>query len=357
MQSKETAYSNLKIFAHPQKLADIKNRIISAPIYIRIKPTNACNHNCNYCHYGSGQYLNLKGAENRNRIEWEKLKEIITDAGDIGTKAITFSGGGEPLFYKNITQAINLVKTRGIDLSIITNGHFLSDEKAELLSDSKWVRISFDAASAETYSFLRGITPEAFDIVCRNIKKFAEIKKDYCELGINFVVNKENSNEIYDAGKLLHDLGVNHIKFTAKMCGEVQSYHAPFKNKVIEQIYKLKTDFEKPRFAVINLYEHDFNNCAVFQRKYSRCYINEIVTVIAADSKVYFCHDKAYLDNGVIGDLHDSSFKNIWFSKKTKDIFSKFNPAKECRHHCVYDERNILLNRFFSINENHINFI
>lgn len=357
MQNNETAYSNLKIFAHPQKLADIKRGEISAPVYVRIKPTNACNHNCNYCHYGSGQYLDLKGAENRNQIQWEKLQEIINDLSDIGTKAVTFSGGGEPLFYKNITDALKLVKMRGIDLSIITNGHFLSGEKAGLLSDAKWVRISFDAASAKTYSALRGIEPSAFDIICKNIKEFAAIKKDYCELGINFVVNAENAHEIYDAGKLLHGLGVNHIKFTAKMCNEVQSYHQPFKNKVIEQIRRLKSEFEKPRFAVINLYEHDFDNCAVFQRKYSRCYINEIVTVVAADSKIYFCHDKAYLDNGVIGDLQKSSFKDVWFSNNAKDLFAGFNPMKECRHHCVYDERNILLNRFFSINENHINFI
>jgi MoaA/NifB/PqqE/SkfB family radical SAM enzyme len=357
MQNNETAYSNLKIFAHPQKLDAIKRGEVTAPIYVRIKPTNACNHGCNYCHYGSGQYLELKGAENRNQIQWEKLQEIINDLGDIGTKAVTFSGGGEPLFYKNITDAIKLVKSRNIDLSIITNGHFLNGEKAELLSDARWVRISFDAATAGTYSALRNIEPSAFDLVCENIKNFAKIKKDFCEFGINFVVNAENAGEVYDAGKMLHGLGVNHIKFTAKMCNDVHSYHAPVKNKVIEQIHRLKAELEKPRFAIINLYEHDFDNCAVFQRKYNKCRINEIVTVVAADSKIYFCHDKAYLANGVIGDLQRSTFKEIWFSKETKDLFAKFDPMAECRHHCVYDDRNILLNRFFSINDNHINFI
>jgi len=357
MQNNETAYSNLKIFAHPDKLQAIKRGEISAPVYVRIKPTNACNHHCSYCHYGSGRYLKLKGTESKNFIEWEKLKEIINDLGEIGTKAITFSGGGEPLYYKNIIDAMKLVKDNKMDLAIITNGHFLKDEKAEILSEAKWVRVSFDSGSAATYSKLRGLDMKAFDEVCRNISDFSKIKKGYCELGINFVVNHDNAGEVFKAGKMLHDIGVNHVKFSAKMCNDVEQYHAPIKQNVIEQIHKLKSELERPRFSIINLYEHDFDNCAVFQRKYPRCYIKEIVTIVAADSKMYLCQDKAYLDNGMIGDLKASSFKKIWFSEKTRDFFKKFNPVDECRHHCVFDDRNILLNRFFSINENHINFI
>lgn len=353
----ETAYSNLKIFAHPEKLAALKRGEVTAPVYVRIKPTNACNHGCNYCHYGSGQYLDLKGAEIRHQIPWEKLREIIGDLGAIGTKAVTFSGGGEPLFYKHITDAMKLVKEKKIDLSIITNGHFLKDEKAELLRDSKWVRISFDSACAATYSKLRNVDSKAFGEVCENIKNFAGAKVDSCELGVNYVVNVENSGEVYEAGKMLCELGVNHVKFTARMCNDVEAYHRPIKDKVVEQIHRLKSELTRPRFSIINLYEHDFDNCAVFQRKYSKCYINQIVTVVAADSKIYFCHDKAYLDNGIVGDLKNASFREVWFSEKAARLFNSFNPMKECCHHCVYDDRNILLNRFFEINENHINFI
>ena len=43
---KATPYSNLKIFAHAQVLNDIREGKRVAPIYIRIKPTNYCNHKC-----------------------------------------------------------------------------------------------------------------------------------------------------------------------------------------------------------------------------------------------------------------------------------------------------------------------
>jgi len=357
MANEATPYSNLKIFAHSDKLKSIAEHRRTAPLYIRIKPTNKCNHNCNYCHYASGQYLDLEGQENRNQIPWEKMAEIIQDMADIGVKAVTFSGGGEPLLYPNIVQAMQMILDNNIDLSIITNGYLLKDKAAELLAQAKWVRISLDAGSQETYARTRGISLESFSRVCSNIENFALLKGQNCELGINFVVNRENADEIYQAGKLMHDLGVNHIKYTARMTNNVDEYHSEIKERVIEQIHRVKEEFQSPRFSVINLYESDFDLCAIFQRQYSNCVMKEIVTVIAADCKVYYCHDKAYLKNGIIGDLKDKSFKEAWFSKETDEKFNNFDASKECRHHCVYDDRNILLNTFLSLNKNHINFI
>jgi MoaA/NifB/PqqE/SkfB family radical SAM enzyme len=183
------------------------------------------------------------------------------------------------------------------------------------------------------------------------------LKEKECELGINFVVNKENADEIYKAGKLMHDLGVNHIKYTARMTNDVNEYHEKFKESVINQIKRVKEEFQSERFSVINLYESDFELSAVFKRQYSNCVMKDIVTVIAADCKLYYCHDKAYLKNGIIGDIKDKSFQEIWFSRETDEKFNCFDASKECQHHCVYDDRNILLNTFLSLNKNHINFI
>ncbi|WP_010681179.1 radical SAM protein [Acetivibrio cellulolyticus] len=357
MDIKATPYSNLKLFAHSDKLDAIKKGIWTAPIYIRIKPTNACNHHCNYCHYGNGQYLNLDGQDERNHIPWEKMQEIVEDIGDMGVKAITFSGGGEPLVYPYIIQTMKAMLNRNIELSIITNGHKLNGEIAEILTNAKWVRISLDSANAETYSKIRNISLDSFGQVCKNINMFAKAKPDNCELGINFVINRDNYDQVYEAGKLMFNLGVNHIKYAARITTDVNSYHAPIRDKVIEQINRVKDEFENPKFKVINLYEDDFHFSSVFQRSYTKCIVTKAVTVIAADSKVYFCHDKAYLENGIIGDLKNRSFKELWFSPETQEKYKNFDASKECKHHCVYDSRNILLNTFLSLDENHINFI
>jgi len=354
---KATPYSNLKIFAHAQALNDIGEGKRIAPIYIRIKPTNYCNHKCYYCSYADNE-LGLRDSVNRqDQISWVKMQEILSDISDMDVKAVTFSGGGEPLVYPHIVESMQRILNAGIDLSIITNGQMLKGDRAEVLTKAKWVRISFDSANAETYSKVRQVPPDAFREVCDNIRQFSKIKQNHCELGINFVINHENADQVYDMARMVKELGVNHIKFTARVTKDLFEYHDPFKQKVIEQIHHSKEELEGEGFQVINKYEGDFDSALVFHRCYDKCYINRIFTVIAADSKVYFCHDKAYVSESVVGDLKDQSFKELWFSKETVRRYQEFNPMVECNHHCVYDDRNELLNTFYSLDRNHINFI
>lgn len=355
MEKKATPYSNLKIFGHLEEVQKVKNGERVAPIYIRIKPTNLCNQNCYYCHY-KNPYLTLDQYVPADEIKREKMLEIVRDMKDIGVKAVTFSGGGEPLLYPYIEETMEAVLDAGIDLSIITNGTLLTGRKAELLSQAKWVRISLESGCAETYSKIRGVAGEAFEDLCENIREFAQNKSKDCELGINFVVGPGNYKEVYQAGKLMQSLGVNHIKYTALMSDNAEKMHEPFKNQVIEQIHQLM-DENEAEIKIINLYESDFDTNAVFGRNYNFCGIKDYVTVIAANSKIYYCHDKAYLSQGEIGDISDRSFKEVWFSEETTRKFAQFDPQEVCRHHCVYDDRNELLNTFYSLDKNHINFI
>lgn len=354
---KATPYSNLKIFAHAQTLKDIGEGKRTAPIYIRIKPTNYCNHKCYYCSYADSE-LNLRDSVNKqDQIPWNKMQEIISDISEMGVKAVTFSGGGEPLVYPYIVETMRKVLDSGIDLSVITNGQLLKDERAEVLANAKWVRISFDSANAQTYANIRKLSANAFNEVCDNIRNFSQRKQKDCELGVNFVINHENAGQVYDMAKMVRDLGVNHIKYTARVTKDLFAYHRPFQQAAIDQIHRAKAELENESFRVINKYEGDFESSLMFHRCYDKCYINQIFTVIAADSKVYFCHDKAYVKEGVVGDLKNQSFKELWFSEDTIVRYQKFAPQKECEHHCVYDDRNELLNTFYSLDKNHINFI
>ena len=91
-------YSTLKIFHYQEKLDNLTldTQEIKPPLHIRIKPTNVCNHNCWYCAY-KVDYLQLgQDMVERDFIAEDKMMEIIDDCAEMGVKAITFSGGGEP---------------------------------------------------------------------------------------------------------------------------------------------------------------------------------------------------------------------------------------------------------------------
>ncbi len=357
MKVESSPYSNLKIFHHASLLKDIEKGKRVAPIYLRIKPTNVCNHKCYYCSYADNA-LGLRDSVNKkDQIPWKKMQEIIEDMKNMGVKAVTFSGGGEPLVYPYIAETMQKVLDANIDLSIITNGQLLNGERANILKNAKWVRVSCDAANNSTYAAVRGLPEDALIKVCGNIEKFAAEKTDSCELGINFVINHENFNEIYKMAEKMKGLGVNHIKYAARITKDLFKYHEPFKEEAMRQLAKAKEALEDENFHIIDKYASDFDTAMVFERKYHTCYINRLFAVIAADSKVYFCHDKAYVSSGVVADLTHQSFKESWFSKEICDRYKNFDAVSECKHHCVYDDRNLLLKSFFEMDKKHINFI
>lgn len=356
MNRNTTPYSNLKIFHHFDTLNKLKNGERCNPLYIRIKPTNICNHNCYYCHY-KNPYLILDEYNPTDFIPRDKMMEIIDDMGKMGVKAVTFSGGGEPLAYPYIEEAMEKNLELGIDLSIITNGSMLTGRKAQILAHAKWVRISIDSIIPENYARIRGISDNAMQTLQKNIEEFAKIKNDDCELGINFVIGKENYKEIEEVAVTMKNLGVNHVKFAPLMSNETEEYHENIKTEVITTLNRISVELDSDKFRIIDLYTSDFDNYEVFRRTYSRCPIKEFVCIIAANSKVYFCHDKAYLSNGCICDLKDQSFLEGWTSERVTQIFKEFDAKKVCKQHCMYDSRNELINSWLDLDMNHVNFI
>ena len=267
------SYSSAKIFHHKDILDAIEREERFAPVYVRLKPTNICNHHCAYCTYGSGD--TSQKTENRDTIlhadmiPWEKLQEILEDMHHMGVKAITLSGGGEPLTYPHILDAVRLIKDYGMDLSLISNGQLLPGDIAKEFYDAKWVRISFDSPIAHEYMNLRNVSEAAFHAVCDNMKSFAENKKYDCVFGVNFVISKANCNHVYAAAGFLKKLGINNVKFAAMVAGE-PNYHLAIKDDVIAQIHRAKQDYESDNFQIINNYENDWQEKRVIPVEWLR---------------------------------------------------------------------------------------
>jgi intein/homing endonuclease/MoaA/NifB/PqqE/SkfB family radical SAM enzyme len=88
-------YSNLKIVDYPEKIQSFRDNKLTEPIYVRIKPTNRCPHNCDWCVYVEDFSGMHEKCNKIDEIPTEKLLEIVNDLADIGTKAMVFSVRGD----------------------------------------------------------------------------------------------------------------------------------------------------------------------------------------------------------------------------------------------------------------------
>lgn len=335
-------YDKSKLAFHKGKLEALARGEITAPVYVRIKPTNRCNHACFYCPYIPGSSAPVsETVDLKDEIPFGKLVEVLSDFQEIGVKAVTYSGGGEPLIHPSIAEIMRRTLDNKIELSMITNGQELYGKRAEILSQSGWVRVSSSESDAETFKEARKRPESWFYVLGKNIKDFARIKKPGCELGINFVVQKTNAEKVYRSVEYFRDLGAGHIKITPCWFPNFLEYHSEIKHLVLEQIARARQDFECSSFRVYDTYDNDFRLTGINERTYPRCHVLQIVPVIGADSNVYFCHDKTYSKNGVLGSIRNRSFKELWFSEEAAKIIRSFDPRKGCRHHCTYDRVNL----------------
>jgi len=355
----EEAYGSYKVVWHPEKLNSFLKEVITTPVYVRVKPTNRCNHKCFYCAYDPQVGYILSERFNRHdEIPKDKMMEILSDFRNMGVKAVTYSGGGEPLIYSHIISTLEKTIDYGIDLSAITNGQKLEGRIANLLSNSRWVRVSLDSSDKQTFEQIRRINGKSFDKLINNMYSFSKIKNNNCEFGVNFVVSKENAKTVYDSAKFFRDLGVNHIKITPVWIHKgFVDYHSSIKEDVLEQIKKAKEELNTNEFKVYDTYENDFERTGVPQRTYSKCLVMQINPIIGADSCVYFCHDKAYSSDGILGSIKNKSFNELWFSKESAEIFKRFDPRDGCRHHCTADLRNKVIHAALNSHGPHVNFI
>jgi MoaA/NifB/PqqE/SkfB family radical SAM enzyme len=351
-------YTKMKVFHFPERLSSLPLAAgcILPPLHVRIKPTNACNHNCAYCAYKAeglqlGQEMNK-----RDFIPREKMLGIVDDLAGMGVKAVTFSGGGEPFIYPYLLDAVRKLAPTPIRFAALTNGANLKGELAEIFAQrATWLRISCDGWDGPSYAAYRKVGPGAFAQLLKNMESFKKLG-GRCLLSVSLIVDQRNAAHVFEFLERMKDLGVDSAKVSpcivSNLGAENQAYHRPIFEKVKEQIGRAVEDLHSLHFEIFDAY-HELG--AKFAKAYTWCPFLQILPVIGADMNVYSCQDKAYTPDGLLGSIKEQSFKKFWYSDKNN--FFKINPSRDCNHHCVANEKNRLIHEYLDADREHLGFV
>jgi MoaA/NifB/PqqE/SkfB family radical SAM enzyme len=350
-------YSPLKFMHYPDRLEALRKNRLSAPVHVRIKPINRCNHKCWYCAYRSDDLKLGEDMDEQDTIPPEKMAEIVEDLIAMKVEAVTFSGGGEPLLYKSLPATIERLAEGGVRVATLTNGANLKGRMADALAaHATWVRVSVDAWDDDSYMKSRGARQGEFSSLLDNLRAFAALRSR-CVLGVSLIIGRENHHRVAEVCRLFKDMGVNHVKLSAAVVGndtaENNRYHREFAAAARSQIDQAKA-LADDRFAVLNHY-HELEER--FEKTYTRCPFLNFLTVIGADLNVYTCQDKAYTRSGTLGSIKNRRFKEFWFSDEARDLVSAFDPSRSCEHHCVSHAKNLALVEYLSVDTDHGAFV
>jgi cyclic pyranopterin phosphate synthase len=159
---------------------------------LRFSITNRCNLNCIYCHNeGEGQ------DEVRTEISAELIIAIARVASTyFGITRIKFSGG-EPLMRADLAEIVQRIRDYEDDISITTNGIYLSNYAAELADAGlDRLNVSLDTIKGERYDLITSSSnnlPRVIDGI------YSAIDAGLTPIKLNTVIlNGINEDEIDD---------------------------------------------------------------------------------------------------------------------------------------------------------------
>lgn len=348
-------YSPYKIVHHPRLIEQLKNNEQTVPLQVQIIPSNVCNQRCSFCAYRMPDYLSNQKFNDREILSYEKIIEILDDCVEMGVKAIQYTGGGEPLVHPRIKDIFRETFKRGLDLSLVTNGMALDEELCDILGDASWVRVSVDCASPEIYSFIRNVPSKMYHKTIENIKTLVKYRRTSV-IGVGFVVEKENYQEIGEAAKLFKSIGVDNFRISAAFTPMGFAYFNDFMNEAKRQSKEAESLTDE-NFTVFNLFNDRVGDTFVGMQNYNRCPMKDLLTYIGADYNVYTCCTLAYNERGLIGSIKEQSFKQLWEGEQKVKKFESHNPSIHCQHPCMFKGKNDFINYCIRTDAKHINYI
>ena len=148
--------------------------------------TRTCNLRCVHC------YSDSAAAQYPGELDWEQMEKVVEDLAAYQVPSLLLSGG-EPMIHPRFFELVDLASSKGLKLTISTNGTLITPEKAALLKAANvaYVGISLDGIGKIHDEFRR--KEGAFDGAVRGFKNCHDVDQ---KTGLRLTLTRHNVENI-----------------------------------------------------------------------------------------------------------------------------------------------------------------
>jgi MoaA/NifB/PqqE/SkfB family radical SAM enzyme len=177
------------------------------PICVYLETTNRCNLLCTTC---PRTYEELEPPAD---MSWDLFRRIVDQLPRI--ERAVLHGVGEPMLVKKLPDMVRYLKDRGTYVLFNTNGTVLNEKNGRALIDAGLdeLRVSLDAASAQSYQAIRG--KNYFNRILKNVRAFRALQERVgCErprVSAWLTGLKETIAELPDFVRVAAEIGVKEV--------------------------------------------------------------------------------------------------------------------------------------------------
>jgi MoaA/NifB/PqqE/SkfB family radical SAM enzyme len=312
-----------------------------AEIYL----TNKCNLDCIAC-WTFSPLLKGTNALLPVEIDWPAARQLIEDLAEGGCEEVLFVGGGEPMIYPKIMEALELVKSRGMACYVTTNMTPVTSKRARKMMEIGIDRIyaSLWAANRKTYAATHPNASEKdFDQIDERLRELNQLKltsgREVPRVIIHNVIFNTNCHEVGEMVDYALEVGADAVQFTV-------AYTLPDRTDVLlmneEEIQDVLRQLDGIQSEVkakeglhgegTFLWEIDLFRSRLREEKAPKgdydgslldglpCQIGWFYTIIRADGSVIPCCKGC---NRPMGNVNDRPFREIWVSPLYDDFRDK----------------------------------
>lgn len=332
----EHQFSNNKLFFYADRLKTSLSGRVANPIVYELSLSGFCNCSCEYCC--------CQNYHSNNMLLQQDIDIIVTQLKSVDAKAVTLTGGGEPLTNPLFSYCVKKLNENDLRVGVITNGILLNDEAIKnIVKCASFVRISLDTVDKDAYKSIRGIDIE-LDKMFNNLKALAKYKKKVKSeilIGCQIVYFNQSISDVKKTVNFVKKSGIDFIQIrpvdNIPQEDLKRNYDFYIKNRA--GLKKLVNKYSDNNFSVIlndNKFEEYYNSSVT--KEYSKCLGANFTASIGHDMNLYFCCSHIGNLTFSVGNLRERSLIELLADSKRKSLIE--NPCfsycqTQCRNHNI----------------------
>ena len=183
------------------------------PQFISFTVTNSCNLRCKMCgQWSENGYINNRIKSPGSQMKLEEWKQLVDEIASYDIRFILVRGG-EPFLYPGIIELLEYINSKGIFMSIDTNGTVIHKFATDLVRIGN-MHITFSVDGPEKiHDQVRGIK-ESFQKTKNNIVLLNELEKDNerkISKSICFTISKYSYKGLSEMPAVARSMGIESI--------------------------------------------------------------------------------------------------------------------------------------------------
>jgi len=223
---------------------------LRVPISGSMDLTHKCNLRCVHCYLDP---QNTKRTSHQQEMNTEEIKGILDEVTAAGCLYILFTGG-EPFARADFADIYQYAKSKGLLITIFTNGTLITEKILDLFDDlpPRAIEISLYGATAGTYEKITGVKGS----YNRCISGIEMLLEQGLNLRLKTILMTSNRHEFFETQQMAKDYGVP-FRFDAALFPRFNGDRLPLELRVLpEEVIDKEFSEQNRRDEWKRFYDH-----------------------------------------------------------------------------------------------------